>query len=106
MEQGATEKFIIQQCVQQKLPLPARIANAPELMLGSEFYFLAFLELTTCRNSADGVVSWLAIKAWADEYEISGEQREDLFHHVQAMDAAYMKHRADKLQAKARSPDK
>lgn len=106
MEQGPTEKFIIQQCVQQRLPLPEKIANAPELLLGLDFYYLAFMDLTSCRGTGymtEGPISWLSIKQWADEHQVEGEQREDLFYHVQSLDAVYLDFKAKKLK-KATEP--
>lgn len=83
-----------------RMPLPDRIANAPELLLGLELYYKAFLDLTTCRGQGygtEGPIGWLSIKGYADAHELSMEQQEDLFHHIQHMDAAYLKFKADKL---------
>lgn len=103
MEQGPTEKAIIQACVRDRTPLPARIANAPELFLGNELYYAAFLDLTSCRTQGygtEGPISWLTIDEYADRRGIEGEQREDLFHHVSFMDAAYLEFKAKKLEPK------
>lgn len=105
MEQGPTEKAIIEQCYRQRLPLPARIANAPELLVGLEFYYVSFLNLTTCRGQGygtEGPVDWLAIDEYADRNEIDGEQREDLHYHIQKMDAAYLEFKGKKLQSKTK----
>ena len=100
MEQGPTEKVIIQQCVRQGLPLPDRIANAPELLLGLDFFYSAFMDLTTCRGTGygtEGPISWLSILDWANEYGVEGEQREDLFYHIQKLDEVYLTFKAKKL---------
>jgi hypothetical protein len=102
LEQGPTEKFIIQQCAQQRLPLPEKIANAPELLIGLEFFYMAFLDLTTCRGTGydtEGPISWLAIKEWADSNEVEGEQREDLFYYINELDKAYLDFKAKKLKS-------
>lgn len=105
MEQGLTEKKIIEQCVMHKMPLPDKIANAPELYFGLELYYKAFLDLTTCRGQGygtEGPIGWLAIREYADAYDLSGEQREDLFYHIQHMDSAYLDFKAKRLKNKGK----
>ncbi len=85
------------------MPLPERIANAPELYLGLELYYMAFMDLTTCRGQGygtEGPIGWLAIRDYAVAQEIQGEQLEDLFYHIQHLDAAYLDHKAKKLKDK------
>jgi hypothetical protein len=91
----------------QKLPLPDKIQNSPILRIGLEFFYYAFMELTTCRaiGMAEGYIPWVAIKQWADEYDVIDEQREDLFYHILKMDEAYLIHRskqADKQISRAK----
>ena len=100
MEQGPTEKFIIEQCYRQNLPLPDRIQNAPELFLGLELYYLAFMNLTSCRSQGygtEGPVGWLQINEYCVVCGIIGEQREDLIYHVQQLDSAYLEFKTKKL---------
>lgn len=54
---------------------------------------MAFLDLTTCREVGDAVgpINWLTLQRYAEVNEVTGEQREDLFYHVQKMDEAYLK---------------
>lgn len=96
MEQGATEQAILRQCAQLKLPIPDAIANAPILTEGLELYFMAFLDLTTCRNQGmgDGPIPWTAIKDWAMYYGLNELQTDDLFYMIREMDAAYLDYRA------------
>lgn len=77
--------------VRDGVPLPDKIANAPELARGLELYFMAFQELTTCRSlgMSVGPIPWTAIKLFCDEHEIEGEQRDDAFYLVKALDDAY-----------------
>lgn len=87
-----------------KMPLPDKIANAPELFLGLELYYKAFLDLTTCRGQGygtEGPIGWLVIKEYADAHGLSIEQRDDLFYHIQHMDAAYLNFKASKLKVKS-----
>lgn len=105
LEQGPTEQSIIQQCVKSRLPLPDAIANAPELDLGLDLYFNAFMDLTTCRQlgMAEGPIPWTAIRHYCDEHDLDGEQRDDLFFHVRELDNVYLKFRSAKVK-KANEP--
>ena len=102
MEQGETEQAILRQCAQLKLPIPDAIANAPILTEGLELYFMAFLDLTTCRSygMSEGPIPWTAIKDWATYNRLSSIQTEDLFYMVQEMDNAYLNYRAKKQKQK------
>lgn len=63
-------------------------------------YYIAFLELTTCRGStygSEGPVSWLTINEYAHAKEFEEEQREDLFFFMGRMDAAYLNFKTEKL---------
>ncbi len=102
MEQGPTEAFIIQQCMQQRMPLPDKIANAPYLLLGLELYYMAFMDLTTCRGQgygSEGPIGWLQIHEYCIVNDIWGEQREDMIYHVQHLDAEYLEFKGKRLKA-------
>lgn len=47
-----------------------------------------------------GPIPWTATLQWCEEYEIVGEQREDLFYHVQALDSAFLKWRSQENEKK------
>lgn len=84
----------------QKLPLPEAIANAPSLMVGLEFFYSAFLDLNTTRSDnygGEGPISWLAVTAWANEYGVFGEQREDLHFFIGELDKAYLDYKVSKI---------
>lgn len=111
LEQGPTERTIIEQCARQHLPLPERIANAPELLPGLEFYYGAFLDCSTCRSyggGSEGPIPWLAVDDYIGRKGIIGEQAEDVFYHVQQLDNAYRDFKNKKAEAKApkKSPKK
>lgn len=85
------------------MPLPDKIANAPELFQGLELFYMAFQDLTTCRGmgyNSEGAVGWLQINEYCMAHGINGEQREDMFYHIQHLDAAYLNYKAKKLQQK------
>lgn len=78
--------------------LPAAIKDAPELRLGLALYYGAFWDLDSCRQigMGEGPISWLSVDAYATARGFDPEQRDDLHHHISAMDRAYLKFRADK----------
>lgn len=92
MKQAPHEKNIIRQCLASRQPLPDSIANAPELELGMELYYDAFLDLSDDREVglAPGPIPWSVIRDWGLTYELSPEQMDDLFYYVKAMDKAYL----------------
>lgn len=94
------EKVIIEQCARQRLPLPPRIANAPDLFFGLGLYYVAFMDLTTCRGTGygtEGPISWLAMNEYARAKGLGDEQREDLFFYVGRMDLIYLNHKTKKI---------
>lgn len=94
------ERKIIEDCIRFRRPLPDAIRDAPELELGLELYYLAFADLTSCRQlgeSVPGPISWSDIQRYCEVYGITGEQREDVFYHVQTLDKVYLDHAVDKF---------
>lgn len=91
--------------MRERLPLPARIQNAPSLELGLELYYGAFLDLHTCRPLGldEGPIRWIDIHDYADRLELSEDQRDDLHYHVRAMDNAYLDWRRARNKAAAQS---
>jgi hypothetical protein len=84
------------------MPIPERIQNAPTLHFGLELYYLAFLDLTSCRGTGygtEGPIPWLAMDRWAVRHELSDEQWQDLQFHLGRMDEVYLKYKAEKLKA-------
>lgn len=86
--------------MREGLPLPAKIQNAPELMIGLQFYMMAFQQLNSDRGVApDGrelPIPWSSIDRWADSHDIVGELKEDLHYHVRALDVAYLEYKESK----------
>lgn len=97
---GPVEAKLVQMCEREGQPLPARIANKPELLLGLELFYISFLNLTSCRQqgyNTEGPISWLSIAEYCKVQGIIGDQREDLIYHVQQMDSAYLEYKTAKL---------
>lgn len=78
--------------MRERLPLPQKIQNAPQLILGLELYYSAFIDLNSTRSlgMVPGPIPWPVIKGYAETYEFSEEQTEDLFYFVRSMDKAYL----------------
>lgn len=93
----------MQQAMRNRLPIPEKIANAPELLPGLELYFEGFKALTSCRNAAymsEGPIPWTAMRDYCTEYGFDGEQREYFYHLIAVMDLVYLKHKTAKLATK------
>lgn len=73
-------------------PIPEVIKNAPDLMVGLELFYNAFVELNSSRQFgfSEGPIPWKAIHDYCDANEIQGEQRSDLFYFVNEMDSEYL----------------
>lgn len=104
MQQGPVEQKIIAQCLREKKPLPPKIAEAPELYLGLDFFYEAFLELNSCRflGMSEGPIPWTALNTYCEVYEITDEQKLDFFYLLRAIDNEYLKYQSDKQEKKNR----
>lgn len=100
VEQGPVERKIIEQCLRERLPFPRKIRDAPELWIGLELFFGAFIDLDGDRPSGWTLrpIPWARIMDYAEAYNIADEQREDLIFLVRMMDKAYLKHMEKKAQ--------
>jgi hypothetical protein len=91
------------------MPLPDKIQNAPELLLGLVLYYRAFLDLTSCRTAGygtEGPIGWKDTVRWAEKYELDEEQEDDLLYLVGQMDNAYLNYKTKKLAAANKPPPK
>ena len=97
LKQGPSEKKILEQCRRERLPLPKSIENAPELHLGLELYYGAFMDLSSCRTGlGDGPISWQSVHEYALIYKFSEDQMEDLQYYITKMDDAFRNWRKEK----------
>lgn len=78
--------------MRESLPLPERIANAPELQMGLSLFFEAFFDLHTTRTVGleQGPIPWPAVEEYAQRLGLDEGQREELHVYVRAMDNAYL----------------
>ena len=78
----------------RRQPIPDVMANAPELGLGLEFFYEAFLELSTCRAVGFGVgpIPWVAMDRYARRYGVAGEDFDRFRQLIRALDEVFMAH--------------
>lgn len=98
---GQTESRILKECYVWRRPIPERIQHAPELWLGLEIYFQAFMDLNTCRSTgwSAGPIPWSAVQDYAITFGLDSEQTADLHYHIRMMDQAFLK----RLDAKSKN---
>lgn len=104
MDHAQSEKTILRQCAIQKLPVPERIKNAPELAYGLELFYSGFVNLSSSRvGEGLSQVSWFDIHRYCKINGIKGDQRADFFYLIQGMDRHYLEKEMKKLKAKSKS---
>ncbi len=83
----------------QNLPVPDKMANAPELLAGLEFYYRAFLELTASRPihfGGAGLLPWSEIKDYCAYHGFKGADLDDAIYLIKKMDSAFIKYQYEK----------
>ncbi len=83
-------------------PYPDAIANAPSLEPHEVFYFNAYQELSTCRQTELGLIPWTAIREYAHEY---GTSIDDLVTIILLIDVEVTKEAAKTRKTKGASAD-
>ena len=80
-------------------PLPERIENAPELILGSELYLHAFFDLDSERSHGMGLtrIPWSSVKDYAVAFDFDERQTEDLHYYIRKMDAANLQRLSEQM---------
>lgn len=71
--------------------------NAPELAPGLEFYFHAFVELTTERQvgMSEGPIPVSAMRRYAEDLGLSPDEAHRFRTLISGMDVAYLRHRSN-----------
>lgn len=98
---------MLEQCWANQRPLPKAIQNAPDLLLGLEFVYFAFWELSSCRpvGFSAGPIPWSIIVDFARSHGLSLDEEEDFIYHIRALDHAfleYSKEQSEKTKPSAR----
>ncbi len=102
---GLAEKTIIEQCRRFNEQLPARIAGAPLLEPGLEWFYAAFFRLTGERNgvyNSESQIPWSAIQKYCYARGIFDPEEIDYAWEIfNSMDQVYLKYRAKKVKESA-----
>lgn len=85
-------------------PLPDKIQNAPQILLGLDLYYFAFLDLTADRRLGFGAgpIPWASRQLYAEKNDLSEEQTEDLHFFITTMDKAYLEYFEEKAKVKSK----
>ena len=86
------------QALQNGAPVPDPIRNAPTLILGSELYMDAYLELQHDRpvGMSAGAIPWTAIESYGRANGFDAEQLETLHYTIRKADETWLKWQADR----------
>lgn len=105
LEQGKTEALILEQARKNRMPVPKRIQNAPELRPGLHYYYYAFVELSTCRNlgMGEGCIPWSAVREYALSEGLGEDDFDRLLILVRGMDIEYLDYQKRKQKAESKS---
>lgn len=108
LQQGAHEAKIVEQAQKLGMPLPAVMANKPRLLMGLDFYWRAFWELSTDRDigMAEGPIPWTAMNQWAIRYNIVNYEFDRFVILIKGMDSVYIDHRTKQHKKKLSSASK
>ena len=90
---GGMEEGIVKQAFRNKMPIPEKILNAPELREDLAFYFNAFLDLDCDRDFGLSMspIKWSSIKMYCEYHNLDEEQSDLLFYHVRKLDNVRLK---------------
>ena len=93
------EEKIIKQAMAQNRPLPAFVQEGPTIGFSLGFYYNAFWELDSSRNTLApirGPIPWNAIYQYCLLLRLSEEMIEDMIYHVRELDNAYLNYQDKK----------
>ncbi len=109
LDVGPSERQRIEQAFIQNKPLPPSIQNAPILNAGLEFYFEAFLKLSSCRPQGFSGVSpipWDKMVEYCRVYDLDEDAFYDFEDTMRALDGLYIKDKEAKIKRDRESKSK
>ena len=83
------EERIRRECRRFKEPLPEKLKNKPELIFGNALFLNAWFDLDVERQRPSRITRSMCFD-YARDYEFDFEQTEDLWFHIQRMDAEFL----------------
>lgn len=98
--------MVLRQSVRNNQPIPKKIADAPQLLPGLDFFYTGFLELCTCRSVGFGTgpIPWTAVNEYAMRHSLTDEEFDTFSAAIKRLDVVYVQWREDK--AKTERPKK
>ena len=99
---GRAESKIVEQAVQDNMPIPDRILNAPELADGNDLFLDGFYELDTCRQIglAKGQIPFLAIVQYCAFYNFDDDLAEEFSLVIRSVDNLILNYEAEQAEKK------
>lgn len=98
--------MIRKQAIQNGFPVPPEIENKPELQPHLQVYWMAFWQLTTCRNAlymTEGQIPWHVVDDWGKGAGMTRDERQDLWLAISTMDNVYLDHKSKQLERNAQT---
>lgn len=93
---GDSERGIIQQARRTRQQIPEKILKAPVLEPGLDFYWSAFLLLSSERHT-EGAIPWRAMQAYCDEIgRTDPDDRDDFYMLLRELDMEFLRLQAEK----------
>jgi hypothetical protein len=86
--------------VRNKTAVPEKVANAPSLLPGLDFFYTAFLQLCTCRaiGFSVGPIPWTAVSEYARRHQLIDDDFETFAVVLKRLDSVYLDHQDKKRQ--------
>lgn len=81
------EQVIIRNCLRANKPLPAKIANAPIIEEGTEFYYIAYLDLSTTRHYELGPIPFNQVALYGNIYGLEVDEIDFLWQVIRDVDS-------------------
>jgi len=83
---------------------PKFLRERPSLLPGLEFYYEAFMDLSTCRSFGMGIgpIPMVAIWTYCDMLDLDDVTRGLMVDHVRAMDSAFLRYHREKVKAETK----
>lgn len=97
---GKDEKTLLGLAQRQNMPIPEKIANAPELLPGLQMYLDCFNDLNHSRFNSSGFVGHIhynVIDLWCNNNDVEGDQKLAVLHIISKMDQVYINWQFDAM---------
>ena len=97
LKHGKTEAKILANLIRSGKKLPDWAQEAPELLIGLDFTFNAFFDLSGDRNGS-GPIPYQSLVWYAEHHGLEGEDVDDFVEHLRAMDREFLAYNEEQLE--------